>query len=296
MRRKTPIVRSSQPIFLVILCAGTFIMGCSIIPVTFQEPISQSLLDAACMSDIYPLSVGLSTTPLSVGLSTTFAALFSKTWRINIVYKHSKTVQRVTIRPLDVFLPFAFLIVLNLVILVSWTVVAPLQWERIIVEEDMFGQPVESRGTCLNSVQNGSTETIFLSLLGLVHLSALLFSIYQSYRARQLPSEFNEAFYLLMTNLAILEGMVLVAPILFLAGNDPASFMLIRSLLVCIICLAVLLPMFLPKFTKAEDQKAKRSVSSRFNAPDSSRSFTRRRSGLFKAEPNLLNEVPRAAT
>jgi hypothetical protein len=81
MRRKTPVVRSSQPIFLVILCAGTFIMGCSIIPVTLQEPISQSFLDAACMLDIYLLSVGF---------STTFAALFSKTWRINIVYKVSR--------------------------------------------------------------------------------------------------------------------------------------------------------------------------------------------------------------
>jgi hypothetical protein len=78
MRRKTPVVRSSQPIFLAILCAGTFIMGCSIIPVTFQEPISQSLLDTACMLDIYLLSVGF---------STTFAALFSKTWRIYMVRK-----------------------------------------------------------------------------------------------------------------------------------------------------------------------------------------------------------------
>jgi hypothetical protein len=157
----------------------------------------------------------------------------------------------------------------------------------------MFGQPVQSRGTCLTDVQNNSTETIFLSLLGLVNLSALLLSIYQSYRARKLPSEYNEAFYLLMTNLAILEGLVLGVPILFLAGNDPAAFMLIRSLLVCIICLAVLLPMFLPKFTKTEDERARRSVASRFNAaPDASTSFTnrsavleRRRSSFFKARP-----------
>jgi hypothetical protein len=291
MRRKTPVVRSSQPIFLVILCAGTFIMGCSIIPGTFQEPISESMLDIACMLDIYLFSVGF---------STTFAALFSKTWRIYMVYKHSKKFHRVTIRPIDVFLPFAILVGLNLVVLVTWTLVAPLHWERVIVEEDMFGQPIESRGTCLTQIQNGSTETIFLSLLGLVNLSALLLSIYQSYRARKLPSEYNEAFYLLMTNLAILEGLVLGVPILFVAGNDPASFMLIRSLLVCIICLAVLLPMFLPKFTKTEDERARRSVASRFNAaPDESTTFTnrnavpeqRRRSSLFKAKPILVKVV-----
>jgi hypothetical protein len=64
-----------------------------------------------------------------------------------------------------------------------------------------------------------------------------------------------------MTNLVILEGMVLGAPILFLVGSDPASFMLIHSLLVSIICLAVLVPMFVPKFNGTKDEKAKRHVA-----------------------------------
>jgi hypothetical protein len=88
-----------------------------------------------------------------------------------------------------------------------------------------------------------------------------------------------------MTNLVILEGMVLGAPILFLVGNDPASFMLTRSLLVCIICLAVLLPMFVPNFTKTEDERSRRRVYSQFSksrmgsnpaAWDPSVAFTRR--------------------
>jgi hypothetical protein len=293
MRRETPIVRASQPIFLVILCAGTFIMSCSIIPTTFQEPLPERLLDVACMLDIYLFSLGF---------STTFAALFSKTWRINIVHANARKFRRVTIRARDVLLPFAVLTVLNMVILVTWTIVAPLKWERIIEAEDVFGQPIESRGTCLRPFDSrDSAEMTFLCLLGAVNVTALLFSNYQSYHARKLPSEFNEAFYLSMTNLAILEGMVLGAPILFLVGDDPASYMLIRSLLVCIICLAVLLPMFLPNFTKTEDERARRWVSTTFSKKgsnatlDPSTSLTnrnavtegiqRRRSTLFKAKP-----------
>jgi hypothetical protein len=253
MRRKTPIVRASQPIFLVMLCAGTFMMSCSIIPTTFQEPLPQRLLDVSCMLDMYLFSVGF---------STTFAALFSKTWRINIVLANAKKFRRVTIRPRDVLLPFTFLTVSNIVILVTWTIVAPLKWVRIIEAEDMFGQPIESRGTCLCSVNNReSAETTFLCLLGVVNVTALLFSNNQSYRARALPSEFNETLYLAMTNLVILEGMVLGAPILYLVGSDPASFMLIHSLLVSIICLAVLVPMFVPKFNGTKDEKAKRHVA-----------------------------------
>jgi gamma-aminobutyric acid type B receptor len=228
-------------------------MSCSIIPTTFQEPLPERLLDVACMLDIYLFSLGF---------STTFAALFSKTWRINIVHANARKFRRVTIRARDVLLPFAVLTVLNMVILVTWTIVAPLKWERIIEAEDVFGQPTESRGTCFSSVYyRDSTTTIFMCFLGAVNITALLFSNYQSYRARALPSEYNETLYVAMTNLVILEGMVLGAPILFLVGSDPASFMLINGLLVSIICLGVLMPMFVPKFNKAKDEKARRSVS-----------------------------------
>jgi ABC-type branched-subunit amino acid transport system substrate-binding protein len=252
MRRKTPVVRASQPIFLGILCAGTFMMSCSIIPTTFQEPLPRRLLDVGCMLDKYLFSVGF---------STTFAALFSKTWRINIVLANAKKFRRVTIRPRDVLLPFAVLVVSNMAILVTWTIVAPLKWERIIDAEDEFGQPMASSGTCLRSVNNRDiAETTFLCLLLAVNVTALLFSNYQSYRARALPSEFNETWYVATSNLVILEGMVIAAPILFLVGDDPASFVLIQSLLVSIICLAVLVPMFVPKFNGTKDEKAKRHV------------------------------------
>jgi hypothetical protein len=126
----------------------------------------------------------------------------------------------------------------------------------------MFGQPLESRGTCFSSIYyRDRAETTFLRLLGAVNVTALLCSNYQSYRARALPNEYNETVYLAMTNFITLEGMVLGAPILSLVGSDPAYFMLIYSLLVSIICLAVLGPMFVPKFNKAKDEKAKRSVS-----------------------------------
>jgi hypothetical protein len=273
MRRKTPVVRASQPIFLVMLSAGTFIMSSSIIPSTFQEPLPQRLLDVACMLDRYLFSVGF---------SMTFAALYSKTWRINTVHANAKKFRRVTIRVRDALLPFAILTVLNMVILVTWTIVAPLKWERIIKAEDMFGQPIESRGTCFSSVYyRDRTETTFLCLLGAVNVTALLCSNYQSYRARALPSEYNETVYMAMTNFIILEGMVLGAPILFLVGSDPASFMLINSLLVSIICLAVLGPMFVPKFNKAKDEKARRSVSNL-----SSRQFLERSDSSLRLKQN----------
>ncbi len=135
------------------------------------------------------------------------------------------------------------------------------------MQEDVFGPPVESRRTCILAVNNRArAEMIFLFSLGAVNVAALLFSNYQSYRARSLPCEFNETFYLAVTNFVMLEGMVIGAPILFVVGDDPTSFMLIRSLLVSIICFAVLLPLFVPKFTQAKDVKEKRHVANAASA------------------------------
>jgi hypothetical protein len=61
--------------------------------------------------------------------------------------------------------------------------------------------------------------------------------------------------------ISIRNNTVLGVPILFVVGDDPASFMLIRSLLVSIICFAVPVPMFVPKFNGAKDKGSKRHVA-----------------------------------
>jgi len=76
VRRKSIVVRLTQPFFLSMICIGTFIMGTAIICMSFQEPVSQRILDIACM-----------TVPwlLSLGFVIAFSALLSKTLRINKV-------------------------------------------------------------------------------------------------------------------------------------------------------------------------------------------------------------------
>jgi hypothetical protein len=141
-----------------------------------------------------------------------------------------------------------------------------------------------------------SAEMIFLFSLGAVNVAALLFSNYQSNRARSLPSEFNETFYLAMTNLIILEGLVLGAPILFVVGDDPPSFMLIRSLLVSTICLAVLGPIFVPKFTQAKDEKARRHVTNASSQADSNVAQLTSRSSNFACTDGVATGAAHGVT
>lgn len=73
--RKARIVRVMQPMFLIILCVGVFILASTILPMSFDDDIiSQEQCSRMC-----------ATTPwfASIGCCIIFSSLFSKLWRVN---------------------------------------------------------------------------------------------------------------------------------------------------------------------------------------------------------------------
>jgi hypothetical protein len=83
--------------------------------------------------------------------------------------------------------------------------------------------------------------------LAVFNFLAVVFANYESYLSRHLPSDFNETFYITLSMASILEGFLIGAPILFLARDNPTSFFVVSSMLIAFLCLAILLPMFVPK-------------------------------------------------
>jgi ABC-type glycerol-3-phosphate transport system substrate-binding protein len=78
--RNERVVRASQPNFLWMLCAGTFVMAFSIFPYGVEDDIaSDRTADMACMSAMWFYSLGY---------VITFSALFSKMWRMNRVSRN----------------------------------------------------------------------------------------------------------------------------------------------------------------------------------------------------------------
>jgi ABC-type branched-subunit amino acid transport system substrate-binding protein len=239
------VVRASQPIFLCLLCIGTLVSASAVIPMSLQEPVSQRGLDIACMAQPWLASVGF---------VTVFSAVFSKTWRLNMVFKHGQSLRRVQVRPVDVMLPFLILMTVNIALLIALTVDAPLVWERkAVANYDEYGRSVESYGTC--ALSDETTGAILLSLIAGVNMSALVFALYQAYLARKLPTDFNESAYIAMAMASLFETIIIGVPLLFLASDDPTTSFLIRSILICISCLAILLPIFVPKWLQRNTRR-----------------------------------------
>jgi 7 transmembrane sweet-taste receptor of 3 GCPR len=144
-------------------------------------------------------------------------------------------------------LPFIVLLTLNVTLLVAWTIVAPLTWERVALDNfDEHGRMVESFGSCTTQSQVLPFAILVLAL----NVVALVFATYQAYLARDIPTEFFEAGYVFMSFASLLETFIIGAPLLFIASTDPNACFLIRSILITICCFAIQLPVFVPKYNK----------------------------------------------
>jgi len=167
------ILKASQPVFLYIICVGTALMGASIIPFSLDdEVIGEGGATIACT--LIPWL-------LSLGWCFVFSALFSKTKRVNKIFHNPEKFKRVKVTARDVIQIMSLLLSLNLIILIVWTVVDPLVWDREITGYDKFDREIESKGSC-----SSDNFWKFTAPLIVVNLGALCISLQQAYIARHI--------------------------------------------------------------------------------------------------------------
>lgn len=240
MKRESLVVKASQPPFLWLICFGTFVMGSSIYTTGIDDSVaSQEGCHAACM--ITPWL-------LCLGFSITFAALCSKILRLKILMLNAAKLKRIKVKVQDVLFPFCATLVLNGALLVTWTLADPVYWERVAAGRTQDGQ-LESFGRCVSS---GRLSDVMFALLVTINVLALLMANVLAYQTRNLKVSYEESKYVNLALFSILEALLIGVPILTLVDDPEASYM-VRSLLVFVLCMAVLLFMFIPKFWKSSE-------------------------------------------
>ena len=277
--RKNRVVRASQPPFLYLICAGTFIMAATIVTLSIDDSIAtQAGCDAACM---------MSPWFISVGFVFSFSSLFAKEWRINRIL-NNPGLKRMKVEAQDVVAPLVILLFLNILVLSLWTALSPLTWQRYFVGRvDKFGRELESLGTCTGSSRDDWTP--YLGVLLAINGTMVFLASYQSYRARSISVEFSESKYVGMILTAILQALVIGIPIIVIVSENPTATFVVESSLVFILCGTILLCMFIPKMLflrdniieekkKAERQKDKLERIKRANESSSP-----------NAQPSALN-------
>lgn len=230
--RNHPVVRASQPFFLVMICIGAFIIGCTIFPMALDDgSLDQKGIDRACMSIPWLITVGW---------TILFSGLFAKLWRLNRIHDSASRFRRVELKARDVLWPFCVLLSVNTVILTVWTVADPLLWKRIEKSD------TESYGICTADTES-STWKVCFSLVVLCNFVALILVNWEAYKARKMNTEYSESKFIALSMLSYLQLFLVSIPTLFLVPDNPRASFFVRSMIIVGLSMSVLLVLFVPK-------------------------------------------------
>lgn len=232
--RNLKVVKASQPLFLIMVAFGVLIMACTIIPLSFDDSTAKTDSTGICMSVPWLYSTGF---------TITFAALYSKTRRINHIFHSGETFARVEVKPHHVLIPFLVLLSLSTIVLLCWTVLDPLTYVRVNhAGVDGWNRVISTYGTCRSN--HGLRFFVPLVILNVI---VLIIANWQAYQARTIKSEFSESKYIGLSIASMLQCGALAVPILFLVRDNPEAFYLVVVFAIFIVSEGVLLLIFVPK-------------------------------------------------
>jgi len=232
---KERVVKASQPEFLYMICGGAIILGSTIIPLSIDDSVATiSGCDRACLSIPWLFNFGF---------ITMFSALFAKTWRLNKAMDYAARSKRMKVKVKDALRPWFVLLILNTIVLVTWTEVDPMKWVRVETGTfDDFNRSIDSYGIC-----SSSNEVPFIVVLLIINFSLVVLANYQAYRARNLSTEFSESKYISIIMSSMFQAIVIGLPLAILVGKDPNASFIVLAGIIGMLCLSTLCFMFIPK-------------------------------------------------
>ena len=251
VNRTWNVVVASQPAFMKLIALGIACLGASIIPLTFEYS------DAACMA--FPWLVAM-------GLTLSIAPIGVKSLRVGRLWYHPGRGQREKPRERGVLYLGMVLAVamVDVVLLIAWTLTAPLKYERVITYQDVFGNPVNSYGIC--AIDSSASIGFLVTLLvfnGLIAVGVVAVSVWVS----NAPAKFQEARWTAFAAVALAELFVFGIPLVATVISLPVARFFVLSSLCFLTSLALLGSMFLPKIIvgssegDSEERRASRTSS-----------------------------------
>eukprot|EP00522_Entomoneis_paludosa_P014666 CAMPEP_0172445956 /NCGR_PEP_ID=MMETSP1065-20121228/5692_1 /TAXON_ID=265537 /ORGANISM="Amphiprora paludosa, Strain CCMP125" /LENGTH=956 /DNA_ID=CAMNT_0013196971 /DNA_START=158 /DNA_END=3029 /DNA_ORIENTATION=+ len=239
--REDPVVRLAQIPYLVLICVGGIISTSSIIGVTMQAGTGEdtSAADAGCKS--VPILY-------SIGWIIQYGSVCAKTLRLKRVVENSSGGRRTAITAWRTGHAIAIPLIVDIAILIAWSVIDPLQYER--EEEGRSVQDgvltIESIGRC-RPAEGDISVWAFLGPLFANHIILILWTHWLLWQVRNVSNRYQENKYLGMAAIFALEVAVVGVPILIAAQDSVEATFFVISGIVALDNIGVLCFIFIPK-------------------------------------------------
>lgn len=219
MNRRVPQVSVAQPFFLSLVLLGCLISTSTIFAMAQESSMVDEAVPA-CM--LVPWLY-------SVGFCITFGSLFAKIRRINILFQAAIKFQRIEVKTQDTLFFVGGILAIDVTVLLCWTILDPLEWQRVVVDADKYGTTLVSVGYCASEHWH-----VFTSLLAAFHFALMCFACYVCYITRNLPTLFCEGKYITLAMISNLQIFVVAVPVLVILGlqDQAETSFLLRSVVI----------------------------------------------------------------
>lgn len=244
-QRANPVVQLSQPTFLILICFGSIISSSSIIPLSTHAGVfeDETFANRACTAVPWLYAMGW---------MLQYSCISVKSYRMYALVKARRQMRRVQIKTSLMLLYVGFLMSLNLVVLIPWTIIDPLVWHRTdqgtTIDRENGVLTFESYGKC-------NCEHFFWwvgPLLGL-QVAVMIFTNVILLKIRNVSGRYQESRFFMMASLYVLEIMLVGIPILAAVGDAVEAGYIVLISFVGLGDLGILLMIFLPKFLFARE-------------------------------------------
>lgn len=143
----------------------------------------------------------------------------------------------------DVLFFFFVYFVLNFVVLITWTTVSPLEWDRIQEDAtDKFNRNTDSYAVC-----SSEHSLPFVIVLAVVNIGMLILGNYWAYKSRNIETEYNESSYIGVSMAATLQAWTMGIPILIVVWDSPPAKFYVSSGIIFVTSQAILCLVYVPK-------------------------------------------------
>lgn len=137
------------------------------------------------------------------------------------------------------------------------TALAPSTYVIIVENKDVLGRPDEIRGQC-----DYMKSLPYLAAVVATNVAALLCTVLQAFRARNLSTEFAESASIFRALAAIVLVVFVGGPVLLLSRDNVNTFVFVGSALLFVTSTSILMLLFIPKIQHMRDHK-RRTASKR---------------------------------
>jgi len=222
------------------LVVGSIVSSLSIIPMGVETSYREDsdtirAVDVACMA--IPWLWGM-------GCAITYSALFAKVWRVQKIYMLAAAMRRQTVTHKDVYSIIAFIVTVEIVVLIAMQIVSPHVWQRDIIR-DIGGYSIESIGSC-----NSDSGWWFFATLVVLNVLCLFVALVLCWKTKDIPSDFAESNYIFLSVMFMFQILLLAVPVSVMVRDDNNVFFFIRVAAVFLQNFTVLVLIFLPKMRR----------------------------------------------